>query len=67
MRDVARRNKRAGDAARPLRMRLPGFVADKDIGLGDFITHVTRAAGITPCSACRQRAGKLNRWVVFTR
>jgi len=52
---------------RPHRVRLPGFVSDKDIGLGDAIKQVTYAFGIRPCGDCDQRAAALNRWLVFTR
>lgn len=50
----------------PFRVRLPGFVADEDIGLGDVIKRVTSAVGIKPCSGCERRAAVLNRWLVFT-
>jgi hypothetical protein len=51
----------------PVRVRLPGFVASGEIGLGDAIKHVTYAAGIKPCGGCEGRAAALNRWVVFSR
>jgi hypothetical protein len=51
----------------PHRVRLPGFVDDRDIGLGDVVTRVTQAVGITPCGRCKRRAAALNRWMVFTR
>ena len=51
----------------PYRARLPGFVTDKDIGLGDAIKHVTYAFGIRPCGGCERRAAALNRRLVFTR
>ena len=50
----------------PYRARLPGFVSDEDIGLGDAIKHVTYAFGIQPCGGCERRAAALNRWFVFT-
>ena len=52
----------------PYRVRLPGFISDKDIdvGLGDVIKHVTATAGIRPCGGCERRAAALNRWFVFT-
>jgi hypothetical protein len=50
----------------PHRVRLPRFVSDKDIGLGDAIKHVTYAFGIRPCGGCERRAAALNRWFVFT-
>ena len=49
----------------PYRSRLPGFVSDKDIGLGDAIKHVTYTLGIRPCGGCERRAAALNRWFVF--
>jgi hypothetical protein len=52
----------------PHRVRLPGFIApDDERGLGDVIARVTYAAGIAPCRGCRERAARLNNWLVFTR
>jgi hypothetical protein len=51
----------------PYRVRLPGFISDEEIGLGDVVKRVTYAAGIRPCGGCERRAGALNRWMVFTR
>jgi len=48
------------------RVRLPGFIRDEDLGLGDAIKHVTRVFGIRPCGGCERRAAVLNRWLVFT-
>ena len=53
------------DQPRP--RRLPGFVNDEDIGLGDVIKRVTSSMGIRPCGGCERRAAALNQWVVFTR
>jgi hypothetical protein len=50
----------------PRRVRLPGFVSDEDIGLGDAVKHVTHAFGIRPCGGCERRAAGLNRRFVFT-
>jgi hypothetical protein len=50
----------------PYRVRLPGFVNDEDIGLGDAVKQVTYALGIRPCAGCERRAAALNRWFVFT-
>jgi hypothetical protein len=50
----------------PRRIRLPGFIADEDIGLGDVIKRATSAVGIRPCGGCQQRAAALNRRFVFT-
>jgi hypothetical protein len=49
------------------RVRLPGFVRDEEIGLGDVVKRMTYAAGIRPCGGCEERAAALNRRVTFTR
>ena len=51
----------------PFRMRLPGFISEDEVGLGDAVKRVTYAFDITPCGGCEQRAVTLNRWVRFTR
>jgi hypothetical protein len=57
-----------GSAGRaPYRVRLPGFVSDQDVGLGDVVTRSTSALGVRPCAGCAQRAAALNRWVVLGR
>jgi hypothetical protein len=48
------------------RVRLPGFVTDEDIGLGDVVKRMTHAVGIRPCRGCQQRAAALNSWVRFS-
>lgn len=48
------------------RVRLPGFITDEEIGLGDAIKRATSYFGIQPCGGCEQRAAALNRWMVFT-
>ena len=50
---------------RPRQLRLPGFVADEPIGLGDVIKRATSAIGIKPCGGCAERAAYLNGRVVF--
>jgi hypothetical protein len=50
----------------PYRVRLPGFVAGRELGLGDIIKRATLAVGIRPCVGCERRATALNRWFVFT-
>ena len=47
-------------------VRLPGFVADHEVGLGDVIKRATSAVGIQPCGGCEERARRLNQWLVFT-
>ena len=51
---------------KPYRVRLPGFISDNDIGLGDVIKRATYAVGIKPCGGCERRAATLNRWMVFS-
>jgi hypothetical protein len=51
----------------PYRVRLPGFVKEEEVGLGDAIKRATSSAGIRPCGGCLGRAATLNRWMVFTR
>jgi len=47
-------------------VRLPGFITDEDVGLGDVIKRATSAVGIKPCGGCERRAAALNRWLVFS-
>lgn len=54
------------DQHEPHRVRLPRFITDEEIGLGDAITRATSYIGIRPCGGCGHRAAMLNRWVVFT-
>ncbi len=49
------------------RVRLPGFLIEEEIGLGDLIKKATYAMGITPCGGCEKRAAALNRWMTFSR
>jgi hypothetical protein len=51
----------------PHRIRLPGFIKEEEVGLGDVIKRVTYAMGIKPCTGCEKRAATLNRWMRFTR
>lgn len=51
----------------PHLVRLPGFLIDEEIGLGDAIKRVTYAMGIRPCGGCEKRAAALNRWMQFSR
>lgn len=57
---------RAPTAANPRhRVRLPGFLIEEEVGLGDVIKRATSSAGIKPCGPCQKRAGALNRWMSF--
>jgi hypothetical protein len=49
------------------RVRLPGFLIEQEIGLGDAIKRASSAMGIRPCGGCEKRAATLNRWMSFTR
>jgi len=51
----------------PHRVRLPGFVKDDDVGLGDVIKKATSIVGIRPCGDCAKRARRLNSWIVFSK
>jgi hypothetical protein len=48
------------------RVRLPGFVTDTEIGLGDVIKTVTHRFGVKPCAGCEKRAASLNEWLRFS-
>lgn len=49
------------------RVRLPGFLIEEEIGLGDAIQRVTYAMGVKPCAGCEKRAAALNQWMSFSR
>ena len=49
------------------RVRLPGFLIEEEVGLGDVIKKTTYAMGINPCGGCEKRAAALNRWMTFSR
>jgi hypothetical protein len=51
----------------PRKVRLPRFILDEEIGLGDAVKRVTYAIGIRPCGGCERRAAALNRWLVLSR
>jgi hypothetical protein len=53
--------------SKPYQVRLPGFIADEAVGLGDVVQRMTYAIGVKPCGGCERRAAALNRWMVFTR
>ena len=57
----------AQSVSKSYRVRLPGFISDEEIGLGDVIKRTTAYFGIKPCGGCKHRTASLNRWVVFTR
>lgn len=59
----------AGNRDKPERathhVRLPGFIRNEEVGLGDLIKRATSVVGIKPCGGCQRRAAALNRWMVF--
>ena len=63
----ARKSEKSADLSDrpPRRIRLPGFIVDEEIGLGDVIKRATSYVGIRPCGGCEGRAAALNRRVVF--
>lgn len=50
----------------PRRVRLPGFITDEGIGLGDVINRATSYFGMQPCGGCKRRTAALNRWMIFS-
>jgi hypothetical protein len=50
----------------PRNVRLPVFVSDEPLGLGDVIKRATSTIGIKPCGGCAERAARLNSRVAFT-
>ena len=56
------------DKERPThRVRLPTFLIEDEVGLGDLIKKTTYAMGIKPCGGCEKRVAALNRWMTFSR
>lgn len=54
-----------GGPQRPFTVRLPGFVSDVPVGLGDVVQYVTSQLGVRSCGACARRAAVLNSRFVF--
>ena len=48
-------------------LRLPGFILEESVGLGEVVSRLTSYAGMKPCGGCGRRAAALNRWVSFSR
>jgi hypothetical protein len=68
MAKLGKRNDSPDQIEQPLhRVRLPGFITDEEIGLGDVIKRAGSYFGIKPCGGCERRAAVLNRWAVFAR
>lgn len=60
------KDKEERSGRKPHRVRLPGFLIEEEIGLGDAIKRVTYAMGIKPCGGCEKRSAALNRWMRFS-
>jgi hypothetical protein len=54
-------------APKPVRIRLPGFIVEEEIGLGDLVGRVAYSVGVKPCAGCAARAARLNRMLVLSR
>jgi hypothetical protein len=67
MTEPTKNNEQTAHVESARRVRLPGFIKDEEVGLGDVVKRVTYAFGIKVCGGCEQRASALNRWMVFTR
>ena len=62
-----RKAKRETNERKPYRIRLPGFLIEQEVGLGNAIQRVTYAMGIKHCGGCEKRAAALNRRIIFSR
>ncbi len=51
---------------KPHGARLPGFVVEEDIGLGDAIKRAVSYFGVRSCGGCERRRVALNRWMTFS-
>lgn len=49
-----------------IRLTLPKWLLQNEIGLGDAVTRGTAAVGLKPCTPCAQRAERLNQILVAT-
>lgn len=69
MEEEKEQREQQGETARPepVRLRLPKFLIEEEIGLGDVIKRATYAIGIKPCLGCERRAASLNRRITFRR
>jgi hypothetical protein len=63
----ARRNPAARDKphSKPYQVRLPGFIPDEAVGLGDVLQRVTYTMSVKPCGGCERRAAAMKKWMVL--
>lgn len=64
--ELADEDKQESRPAPARTMRLPGFVPETDVGLGDVISRAASYMNIRPCDGCAQRAERLNQMMTFT-
>jgi len=48
-------------------VKLPGFIREDEVGLGDVIKSLTTRFGVRPCGGCERRAAALNERIRFGR
>jgi hypothetical protein len=49
-------------------IRVPRFITNEEVGLGDAMRRITSAAGVKPCGPCLKRGAALNhRFVLVPR
>lgn len=51
---------------KPFIVRLPVFMSEHDVGLGDVVGRVAKRVGFSACGGCTRRAAQMNQWVSFT-
>ena len=44
-------------------VRLPRFILEEPVGLGQVVKRATSAVGLKPCGPCAQRAARLDQWL----
>jgi hypothetical protein len=44
-------------------IRLPRFLVDEPVGLGQVVKRITKLIGVQPCGACEDRAARLDQWL----
>ncbi len=54
------------DEKAPYRVRLPAFIVNEEIGLGDVVSRAASYVGIKPCGGCRGRSETLNSRLAFS-
>jgi hypothetical protein len=47
-------------------IRLPRFLVDEPLGLGQIVKRITKSIGVQPCGSCEDRAARLDRWLRFS-